>query len=246
MVPSHSGMENGILYLSNDPNTDIQVISGIVCISIAVLLMIPFFCIHFGRLYYVYRKSKIELELDHSGIHLQDIFPSKKNKIELGVSYYYIWSYHILTILSIILSIFAIIAAILIEIFHVVLINCTVSVLLMPFSHYFVKICVYIIGILRIFNTFNGSYFDYTKKCKVFLMIYLCIAIIYTLMCFTLFSKGYEIIENGVFKWCQFGANVIALGFSSIIEVSMNVIICFLFIRPGLILSKNADTKPES
>ena len=109
MVLAHAGMENGILYVYNDPNSDAQIILRIICLGIAASLIIPLFCIHLGGLCHVYKISKIETELDPNKIHIQDIFPSKNDKIKLGISYYYIWSYHILTIISLIFAIFAII-----------------------------------------------------------------------------------------------------------------------------------------
>ena len=68
----------------------------------------------------------------------------------------------------------------------------------------------------------------------------------YTFISFTIFSQGYEIIQNGEFKWCQLGFNLITACIGSIFEVSMNIILCFLFVRPVIILSKNSDHKPES
>ena len=246
MVLEYTGIQDGVLYFYSDPNTVGLLIVRIMCFGVSILLFISLLIIHFGRLYYIYKISKIEANMDYNGIHIQDIFPSKNDKIKLGISYYYIWSYHILTILALIFGLYTIVAGTLVELFSIVIINCSFSLLPISFSWYFVKICVYGMGILRIFNTYKGSYFDYSNKFKAFILVYLFISIIYLIIHFAIFTKGYPITENGELKWCQYGGNVISGFFTSSLEGTMNIILCFSFIRPAILLSKNSDNIPES
>ena len=248
MVLTHPGIKDGMFYFLSDPTSNGIYVFQFICAGLATFIALILCVCHFGRLYYVYKSSKIENEINptKNSIHIQDIFPSKNDKNSLGILYYYIWSYHILTVLAVILSLFHLTSGIVWS--KYMTINCGVSIYFCILSWNLIKFCVYGMGILRIFNTYHGSCFDYSNRIKIYLIVHMVSGITFNSVFLTYLSQTYEILDdtNGEFKWCQFGSNEIGTYVITFFEGSMNIILAVLFIKPAIVLSKNSDNKPES
>ena len=246
---SESGVDNGILYFFDNPtmNGDYMFIFDCICTISGLGITILLFMCHFSRILYVYKTSSKEPQIGENVLNIRDIFPSKDDKYKLGISYYYIYSYHILTILSLLFGLINTIIGVISNLSgDMQIFKCGVSFVIITLSYTLVKFCIYGTGILRIFNTFHGSALAYNNKIKTLLVIYLIVSVGFNCVNVTYFTKGYVIKEDNELEWCQIGANLITMIISSSFEASTNIVLAILFIKPAIILSKNIDQKPES
>ena len=250
MVLTHPGIEDGVFYYLSNPTSKGGLVNILqtLCVGLSAFIGISLFICHGTRLCYLFKNAKTEQNMDENGIYIQDIFPSKNDKHKLGISYYYVWSYHILTVIAIIFCFGNLVNGVVYDILwsSKLLVTCRWSLLTSTLTWNVVKFCIYCMCILRIFNTFHGSYLDYSNKIKISVLVYLVAAITFMVLHAGFLSQGYDIKENGVFKWCQFGSNVISLAITGVFEGTMNILLLALFVKPAMVLSKNSENKPES
>ena len=250
MVLHQTGIQDGVFFFYTDPlnyNVMHMINYGFYICSL-VLIILLFIC-HFSRLAYIYKISKIENRTANNDVYIHDIFPSRQDKDMLGVSFYYIWSYHILTILALIFGLFnTFIGVVIVAMFHMgkALFKCGDEFRVVAVSWSCVKFCVYAMGILRIFNTFNDSSLAYNAKIKICLVVYLIIAMGYTIIHESIFVNAYQITLNNELEWCQIGTSIVLIFITIAVEVLTNIILAVMFLKPAIVLSKNIDAEPES
>ena len=248
MASQEPGIQDGILYLFGDPtNTHSGIyIFRLICAVLALVMVILLCIFHFIRLVYLYKLSKMEENIGEDKVYIQNIFPSRNEKYKLGISFYYIWLYHILTILCIIFGLINTLIGFITEINEENIFKCGVTFVIIALSWSAVKFCIYGMSILRIFHTFNGSSLSYSNKIKTFLVVYLVFAMGFNVFNLMFGTKGYEIRGNGDHVWCQIGANFVYTIIGASLETVTNIILAVLFMKPAIVLSKNTEHEPES
>ena len=250
MVLTKAGIEDGIFYLFDDPDKygGYMMIFNVICCWLSGIIGILIFICHFGRLLYIYKVSKIQDNVVKNTVNIEDIFPLKNKKRKLGILYHYIWIHHILTILALIFGFSHNITGQIYQILYIsnLVLTCKSFQPMSNTLWNLIKFCVYFISMLRVFKAFNGSAFDYSKKAKIFLSLYSVLVTGFGLFHMTYFTYTYDIKENGVFKWCQMGMDLVSLIIAMILEVTLNTVLLILFIRPAIQLSKTGQHKPAS
>ena len=246
MVPTNPGIKDGKIYY-HKYNVNYTIYSNL-CVWLSLCLTILVFICHFGRILYLTKVNKIENEMIESenslNTSVNDIFPPKKDKQKLGIQYYYIWSFHVCTFLSIIFSMISTIIVLLYYVFNILIINCTFTFCLSITCNFIVKWLAYCIGIIRIFSTFHGSHFEYNNKYKILFVSWLAFVLIFTVCHFVFFMKGYPIFDNDT-VWCQLSSNLIIHLTNMALDITLNILLMSLFIKPAALLSKNSESISE-
>ena len=250
-IPDKPGFKNGVFYLVDaelEYNEYWRISHRILSITVLIGIILLFIC-HVSRLIWFYKTSKKQYNMDSNDINAEDIaniFPLWSQKKEFGVTYYYIYFSHVLTILALVFGILnVIVVPIFYYVFNRLFISCSVSCKTSMFMYYFGRLCIVYTGILRIFITFHGSYLDYSSKFKKGLILTLVVLHGYLIISDPMFSKIY-VVNTDKGPMCQYGFGFVNLLLASLSEAVTNVLLLILFIKPLIILIRNSDNIPES
>ena len=248
MALEHPGSKDGIVY-TKTAEPMYSILTNQICSVIIVVGCVSLFVCHFGRSIYTCKKIRRENRINgvcDGSEDTESIFPSKSSKDKLGILYYYIYFNHILTFLALLVGIILAVHIAVYYIFDIYLIiGCNIALRLSTFNWQFVRYAIYWIGILRILITFHGLAFDYSKTFKRVLLIYMLLSNIYVLITHVILSRGYDIYSNDR-HWCQYGAHIIASTIGFFVEITTNVLLLMVFIKPLILLSKKLESTSES
>ena len=105
----------------------------------------------------------------------------------------------------------------------------------------YAKMCLYYAGILRIFEAFNGSVFEYSQTFRYVLVICVTIMGLIHLTMLSITGDGIKIDTNDGTYWCQYQVTIVGLFLIAILDIGLNIAILILFIKPLFALIRNTD-----
>ena len=105
----------------------------------------------------------------------------------------------------------------------------------------YARMCVYYMGILRIFAAFKGSVFEYSKTFRYILVIGVTISGVGHWAMFGLLGKGIAKEYKNNKYWCQYAIHLPVAILTWILDISLNIFLLILFIKPLITLIKRSD-----
>ena len=107
--------------------------------------------------------------------------------------------------------------------------------------YHYAKMCLYYTGILRIFAAFNGSVFEYSKRFKYILVICVTVLGLVHATMLTVLGVGVKIDTSDGKYWCQYHIPLAGVFLIPILDISLNIAVLILFIKPLITLIKRTE-----
>ena len=178
-------------------------------------------------------------------------FPKKNSdNIMLNHAYYYVWIMHILVLITLVLgfidSIFSIISYFHINILNIISHNCQLLTRIITISWSFSKNFLGFISLFRVLACFKNSAFEYNKILTNILLGYFVLVNIGTTIAIFYFGNGTTIYNNTKqYYWCQYSVQIQFVPIIGVLDITVNVILLLMFVRPLMKISKMVNNKDE-